>query len=69
MMIDAFCHIFPYRFIKDFVKTFIPRLLRFMEITTPEATAHFVDPQLRIRYMERYGITAEVLSISLLGHG
>ncbi|MEM4382749.1 MAG: amidohydrolase family protein [Candidatus Caldarchaeum sp.] len=69
MIIDAFCHIFPYRFIRDYVKTFIPRLLRFAEIHVPAITAYFVDPDLRVQYMDKYGITTEILSISLPGHG
>jgi len=69
LIIDAFCHIFPYKFIRDFIKVQIPRLLRFAEITFSQSTLQFVDPDFRIKYMDKYGIAIEILSISLPGHG
>lgn len=64
MIIDVFCHIYPKKFLKAYVKTRLPQLLRFIEIGTGADEAFFVDENWHIKYMDRCGIDIEVLSLA-----
>jgi len=65
LIIDLFCHIYPKNFLKAYVKTQLPQLLRFVEAEYGVGDAYFVDEDARIKYMDKYGIDIEVLTLAL----
>ena len=65
MIIDLFCHIYPQKFLKTYVKTQVPQLLRFVEAEYAAGDAYFVDENTRLKYMNKYGIDLEVLTLAL----
>jgi len=65
LIIDLFCHICPRNFLKAYVKTQVPQLLRFVEAAYAAGDAYFVDENTRLKYMDKYGIDIEVLTLSI----
>ena len=65
LVIDIFSHIYPKKFLKAYVKTQLPQLLRFVEAEYGAGDAYFIDEDARIKYMDKYGIEFEVLTIAL----
>jgi aminocarboxymuconate-semialdehyde decarboxylase len=61
MVIDAFCHLYPKKLLKAFVKAklpWIPASLAF----EPTEKPHFYDPETRIKYMDKFGIDLQVVA-------
>lgn len=64
MRIDIFCHIYTRKLLNEYVKTQIPLVLRFGEFQAPEGQLQFVDPDYRIKVMDKYKIDMQVLTIA-----
>ena len=64
MKIDAYCHIIPRTFLRSYVKTQIPQLLRFAEAEVGTEDAYFVDDDLRVKHMDKFGIDKQVISFN-----
>lgn len=64
MIIDMFCHFLPLKAISSYLKQKLPFLLRFIEPTVINYDDYrFVDPEYRIKYMDKFGIDMEVLTV------
>ena len=65
--IDAFCHIHPRKLLNEYIKLRVPHLLRFVRADVEQGYEYFTDDTYRLKYMEKYGIECEILSISQAG--
>ncbi|WP_338603055.1 amidohydrolase family protein [Sulfolobus tengchongensis] len=65
--IDIFCHITPKKFIQEYVKSMVVHFLRLIETNVKDEFTYFSDPEYRIRYMNKFGIDIEVLTLGPTG--
>lgn len=59
-----FCHIYPLKFLKEYNKTQLPQLLKFLDANASPEAAYMVDDDARIKYMDRHKIDIEVLTLA-----
>lgn len=65
--IDIFCHITPLKFIHEYVKSMVVHFLRLIEINVSNNFIYFSDPEYRLKYMKKYSIDIEVLTLGPTG--
>jgi predicted TIM-barrel fold metal-dependent hydrolase len=63
MVIDMYCHILPVKVVASYLKKRLPFLISFIQPLVSGDDLRFVDPEYRIRYMDRFGIDMEVLTL------
>lgn len=66
MLIDIFSHIFPKKFINSYTLLKIPEALRFVETEVGNNNKHFVDLEVRMKLLDKYGISMQVISLALM---
>ena len=64
MRIDIFCHIFTQKLLNEYVKTQLPISMRFLDSYVSNDVSFFVDPDVRLRAMDKYNIDIDVLTIA-----
>jgi predicted TIM-barrel fold metal-dependent hydrolase len=63
LIVDMYCHMLPMKLISSYIKRRMPFLLKFVQGTVGGEDLRFVDPEFRIRYMDKFGISIEVLTM------
>jgi len=64
MIIDAYCHFAPNRFFREYVKSQLPKLIRFYDIQGGPESSHIWSEEERIKIMDRHHIDVEAVSIA-----
>jgi len=64
LIIDIFAHIYPIRFLKEYVRNILPPLMSMVNIAVDGEFKYFVDEEIRLRVMDKYGIDIQALSLT-----